>query len=121
MTNSKKEERRSAKRIKKSLHLQCGPWNKAGVWSSVIMKDLSENGICFLSNREFSVDEMLEIRLSTFLRSRPISIICKVIDSKKQENGRNWITRTSIAQIHEEDSRMFREIIQAYLQGSGDN
>ena len=113
---SQEAERRQSLRIKKSLHVQCGPWNASGVWCSVIIEDISDQGMRFIAEREFSTNEAIELRISTFLRSLPISVIGKVLDCRKDTKGKNWVTRISIQQINEEDRMIFQKVIQMFLE-----
>jgi len=110
------EERRHSARIKKSLHVQCGPWNTPGMWSSVIVEDMSDKGMRFIAEKEFLTNEVIEVRISTFLRSLPISVVGKVLDCKKDPKGKNWITRVHISQINEEDRMIFQKVIQMFLE-----
>ena len=80
MNNLKDKERRRFERIKKNLHVQCGPWNTIGIWSSVVMQDISETGMSFLGNKRFKVDGLLEIRITTFIKRGPISIKGTVVE-----------------------------------------
>jgi len=118
MPDKEKEERRRYKRIRKNLYVQCGPWNAAGIWSSVILQDISKSGLSFLVNKEFAVDEVLEVRVTTFIRPQPISLICKVLGCNRKPERNNWVTRTSIIKISDEDKGVFQEVIQAFLKES---
>jgi hypothetical protein len=109
------KERRSSERIKKTLHAQCHAYNTTESWSSIILQDMSEVGLSFLAREEIPIDRMLEIRISTFLRSKPISIIGKVVGCERRPVGRDWVIRLSIAQTNEEDRVIFKEVITAFL------
>jgi hypothetical protein len=118
MPDKEREERRRYKRIKKNLYVQCGPWNAAGVWSSVVLKDISTSGLSFLASKEFAVDEVLEVRVTTFMRPQPISLVCRVLGCNKESERKNWITRASIIRVSDEDKGVFQEVIQAFLKES---
>ena len=109
------QERRRSERIKKTLHAQCHPYNTTEPWISIILQDMSEVGLSFIAGEEIPVDRMLETKISTFLRSKPISIIGKVVGCEKKPIGKDWVIRVSIAQINEEDKIIFQEVIQAFL------
>jgi len=121
MPEKENKERRQFKRIKKNLYVQCGPWNKTGAWNNVILQDISKAGLSFASRQEFAVDEMLEIRLCTFIRRQPISVVVRVVGCGKMTEGKNWITRASIVRINDEDVGVFEEVIETFLKGEEDN
>ena len=50
---AQESERRQSRRIKKSLHVQCGPWNRLGMWTSVIVQDISDQGMRFIAEKDF--------------------------------------------------------------------
>ena len=109
------KEKRRAERIKKTLHMQCHPCNTTDPWISVILQDMSEVGLSLFARKEILIGQMLEIRVSTFVRMEPISIIGKVIGCKKELRPKGWVIRVSIAQINEEDKVIFQKVIQAFL------
>jgi len=113
-----REERRRFKRIKKNLYVQCGPWKRPGIWSDVVIQDISKAGLSFSCRKEFRIGEMLEIRVTTFLRKQLISLIGRVVSCERKFIGTGWIARISITQISDEDAGIFQEIIQAFSQDS---
>ncbi|MGD9015079.1 MAG: PilZ domain-containing protein [Candidatus Omnitrophota bacterium] len=115
MPEKEDKERRKFKRIKKNLYVQCGPWNAAGIWSSVVLQDISQAGLSFTTKKEFPIDEILEIRMTTFMRRHPISLKGRVVDCQKSPQGNNWITRVSLVKVSDEDAGVFEEVIKAFL------
>ena len=109
------KEKRRFKRVKRTLHMQCHPYKTTEPWSSIILQDMSEVGLSFFARQEIPIGQMLEIRITTFIRSQPISIIGEVIDCERKSVGRDLVMRVSIVRINEEDKGIFQEVIQAFL------
>lgn len=107
-------ERRGSKRIKKTLHVLYNYWGKPGIWSEIVVEDISNTGVRLISKKALAINEMLELRISTFLRTLPVSIIGKVLSCEKEPKRNNWIIRISIVRIIEEDEVIFRKIIQMF-------
>lgn len=59
------EERRKAIRIKKTLTLQyCSDLDKAkDVWIAAVIRDISEDGLSFCADKNFSAGEILALRI----------------------------------------------------------
>jgi hypothetical protein len=111
----RKQERRHFKRIKKTLFVQCRPYETTDRWSSVTLQDISQAGMSFFSGKEFQIGELLEIKLITFIRREPIYVTGKVVGTEKDSEGKNWVTRVTIIKIIEEDITVFQELIQIFL------
>ena len=110
------KEKRRFKRIKKTLYVQCYPYETTASWISAIVKDISEAGISIATGKGFAIDEALEIRISTFLRSQPINVLGKVVScEEKGSGGTNWIAHICFTDIKEEDKLILQEFIQIFL------
>ena len=116
MANSMQEgqDRRRAKRIKKTLHVQCRPFDTTAAWISVVVQDISEGGMNVLAAREFAIGEELDIKITTFLRFKPINVLGKVVSRQRHPSKRiMWTIRISFTKIYEEEKQIFHEYIQA--------
>ena len=111
----REKERRRSKRVRKALYVQCHVYDTDTPWASAIVQDISEAGISISTTKEFSIDATLEIKVSTFMRTQPVSVVGKVLSCEKKPAPKNWITRISIEQINEEDKAIFQEFIQLFL------
>ncbi|MFH1678934.1 MAG: PilZ domain-containing protein [Candidatus Omnitrophota bacterium] len=112
------KERRRFKRIKRNLFVQCRPFDTTAIWSSVIIKDISESGISFLADKEFMVGETLEIKLVTFIKKEPLALIGEVVARDKNVIGKKWLTRIAISRMSEEDKPVMHEYIQIFLKAA---
>ncbi len=110
-----KQERRRFARIKKTLFVQCRPYETTDPWSGAILQDISQAGMSFFSGKAFQIGEVLEIKLMTFIRRQPIYVTGKVVGTQKNSEEKKWITRISIVKINEEDLMVFQELIQIFL------
>ncbi len=113
----KEQERRRFKRVKKTLYVQCHPFDTTASWLSAIVQDISEAGISIATVKGFTINEALEMRITSFLRrSRPIRALGKVVScEEKKIGGTNWVTHISFTDIHEEDKPILQELIQTFL------
>jgi c-di-GMP-binding flagellar brake protein YcgR len=109
-----RRERRRSKRIKKTLYVQCRPFDTTAAWTSLVVQDISEGGINILAAKEFAIGEDLELKITTFLRFKPINVLGKVVSCQRPQSKRiKWTIRISFTKIYEEEKQIFHEYIQA--------
>lgn len=118
MTHSEEKERRRFKRIKKTVYGQCRLYNTTASWVSVIVQDISESGMSIYTIKKCAIGNMLEIKLTTFMKTQGISIIGKVVGCEKKPEGKGCVVRISIVRINEQDKVAFKELIQIFLKAT---
>ena len=112
------KERRSSRRVKKTFYVQCRPFDTTAAWVSAVVQDISEAGIKIYIMREFSVGEVLDIKISTFLRPERLNILGTVVSCKESGgSGVMWVMRVSFTKISEVDRVILRKLIQIFSQG----
>ena len=112
------KERRRFKRIKKSVYGQCRLYNTTASWVSVVVQDISEAGMSIYITEDFLVGDMLELKLTTFMKTRGISIIGKIVGCEKKPDAKGWVARLSIVRVTEHDKPAFEELIKIFLKAS---
>jgi len=114
------KEKRLFRRVRKNLHVQCHAHNTAQPWVSAIVQDIGEAGASIATVKAFPIDQVLEIRITTFLRrSSPLSILGRVVSNEEKKTGAtNWLAHIAFTSILEEDKSILKEVVQAFLETS---
>jgi len=116
MEQPKKKERRQFARVKKTLYVMYHPYGTTAPWNSATVQDIGEAGMSISTVNEFAIGEVLEIKITTFLKPQPIILLGKVVCCEgRGSEKRNWIVHVSFTDIKEEDKPVLQEFIQAFL------
>lgn len=111
------KERRQHQRIKKTLYVHCRHSDIKGAWDIATILNISETGLCALTTREFSAGNILELKISTFLKPKPLNLLGKVVSCERKPEGRSWIARISFTEVDKEDKEdeeFLKELIQIF-------
>lgn len=106
-------ERRKAIRVKKTLIAQYFDKEKNG-WNMANVKDLSEGGMCFMTDNPMPIGEVVPLRFK--LPSQPLQILeinAQVIESKK------YSTRLAFLELTDNTLELLREYVAIFLKKEG--
>lgn len=110
------KEKRRFNRVQKTLYVQCRQQARDVTWSSATIQDISESGISIVAARAFTAGDVLETRITTFLKPQPISVLGKVVSCEEERIVRvKWITHISFIDINKEDKLSLHELVQIFL------
>jgi hypothetical protein len=106
-----REERRKSKRIKKTLTIQYAVGEKNNLkWEMSLIRDISDTGLSFAADGNFSPDDNINIRLKLPIRPFEwVKIEGIVLESKK------LVTRVKFTQLTDEDKELINEYIVWFL------
>ena len=84
------------------------------------MQDMSEAGMRISIMRKFAIGEILDIKISSFLRPQPINVLGKVIHREEEKTKEtSWVTGISFmdksfTDINERDKSILQKLIQIF-------
>lgn len=112
-----KEERRRAVRIKKSLIVQYSRtfYDDTKYWDITTIKDISETGMCIITNKNFSPNETVSFRVK--IPSRPfewLEFTGRIVDIEISKLN-TYITRVEFVDLTEEQKNLIKEYINWFL------
>jgi len=110
-------ERRESVRIKKSLTVYYANKDKEK-WDMSIIKNISETGICITTNKNFTLDEIINFRIK--LPSEPfqwLELYGKVMECEGAISG-IYITRAEFICLKAGQKKLIKEYI-AWVLGKG--
>jgi len=108
------KERRRSSRIKRALTVQYGWRLETGQikWDMSSVQDISEAGILIAAARDFSVGEILSLRI--MFPNKPfqkVEFTGKVVETKRQ----GAITRVEFAELTEEQKKAIKEYAEWFM------
>lgn len=115
------EERRKSIRIKKSLTVQYSRNLNQGAatWDMTTIKDISETGMCIVTDKDFLPNEIINFRLKIPFRPFEWLEFSGKIISSEVFKTKACVTRVEFVDLKEEQKGLIKEYIKWFLDKQG--